>query len=140
MDGGSTGAAGDQGAPDMSAGFANVYEDDARAHAYAGLDFPGTYWLAFRDLPAILARHATGRRALDFGCGAGRSTRSWYRPIVISISFCSPARITRTRTRLPTGAVDTRRCRSRGGSSSPPRVTPGSCGPGRSARRRVLLI
>jgi SAM-dependent methyltransferase len=55
--------------------FSNVYDDAARADAYARLEFPGTYFLAYRDLPAILARHATGRRALDFGCGAGRSTR-----------------------------------------------------------------
>jgi SAM-dependent methyltransferase len=55
--------------------FRNVYEDAARADAYARLEFPGTYYLAFRDLPAILREHATGGRALDFGCGAGRSTR-----------------------------------------------------------------
>jgi SAM-dependent methyltransferase len=53
----------------------NVYDDARRADAYATLDFPGTYWLAFRDLPAIIARHVTGRIAMDFGCGAGRSTR-----------------------------------------------------------------
>lgn len=33
------------------------------------------YHLAFRDLPALLQEHAHGRRALDFGCGTGRSTR-----------------------------------------------------------------
>jgi len=55
--------------------FTNVYDDDLRAAAYAGLGFPGTYYLAFRDLPAIFARHVTGKRALDFGCGTGRSTR-----------------------------------------------------------------
>ena len=53
----------------------NVYNDAQRADAYATLEFPGTYWLAFRDLPAIIARHVTGPVALDFGCGAGRSTR-----------------------------------------------------------------
>ena len=53
----------------------NSYEDARRAEAYAALEFPGTYYLAFRDLPAILATHVHGRRALDFGCGAGRSTR-----------------------------------------------------------------
>ena len=53
----------------------NVYEDSRRAEAYARLEFPGTYFLAYRDLPAILADHVRGRRALDFGCGAGRSTR-----------------------------------------------------------------
>jgi trans-aconitate methyltransferase len=55
--------------------FRNVYDDDARAEAYSRLEFPGTYYLAYRDLPEILARHAAGRRAVDFGCGAGRSTR-----------------------------------------------------------------
>jgi SAM-dependent methyltransferase len=55
--------------------FHNTYEDERRAAAYATLACPGTYYLAFRDLPALLAAHVTGRRALDFGCGAGRSTR-----------------------------------------------------------------
>jgi SAM-dependent methyltransferase len=55
--------------------FTNVYADPARADAYATLDFPGTYYLAFRDLPAILNEHVVDRTALDFGCGAGRSTR-----------------------------------------------------------------
>ncbi len=55
--------------------FANVYEDPAFAASYAQLDFPGTYLLAFRDLPDIVRRQVRGRRALDFGCGAGRSSR-----------------------------------------------------------------
>lgn len=55
--------------------FSNVYADTQRAAAYAKLEFPGTYYLAYRDLPAIIDEHVTGRRALDFGCGAGRSTR-----------------------------------------------------------------
>ncbi|MEX1184034.1 MAG: class I SAM-dependent methyltransferase [Gemmatimonadota bacterium] len=59
----------------MSAGFDNVYSDDTRASAYAELAFPGTYYLAFRDVPQLLARHVCGGSALDFGCGAGRSTR-----------------------------------------------------------------
>jgi SAM-dependent methyltransferase len=59
----------------MTAEFSNVYDDRARAEAYAALEFPGTYSLAYRDLPAIIGRHIHGRRALDFGCGAGRSTR-----------------------------------------------------------------
>jgi SAM-dependent methyltransferase len=59
----------------MADPFTNVYDDDARARAYAGLEFPGTYYLAFRDLPGLLQRHVTGRSALDFGCGAGRSSR-----------------------------------------------------------------
>ena len=55
--------------------FTNCYEDAARAEAYAQLEFANTYFLAYRDLPAILREHATGKRAIDFGCGAGRSTR-----------------------------------------------------------------
>src|ERR1700745_397491 len=55
--------------------FQNVYEDADRARAYAELEFPGTYFLAFRDLPGLLRKHVSGRRALDFGCGTGRSTR-----------------------------------------------------------------
>jgi SAM-dependent methyltransferase len=55
--------------------FSNVYDDARRAEAYATLEFPGTYYLAYRDLPAIIDKHVAGREALDFGCGAGRSTR-----------------------------------------------------------------
>ena len=55
--------------------FANCYEDVARAQAYATLEFKNTYHLAYRDIPAILAAHVRGRKSLDFGCGAGRSTR-----------------------------------------------------------------
>jgi SAM-dependent methyltransferase len=53
----------------------NCYADAARASAYAELEFPGTYYLAYRDLPALIDQHVVGTRALDFGCGSGRSTR-----------------------------------------------------------------
>lgn len=59
----------------MTETFSNVYDDAERARAYADLEFPGTYYLAFRDLPALLRRHVRGTRAVDFGCGTGRSTR-----------------------------------------------------------------
>jgi SAM-dependent methyltransferase len=59
----------------MTAEFSNVYDDETRADAYAKLEFPGTYYLAYRDLPAIIAEHVQGRNAIDFGCGTGRSTR-----------------------------------------------------------------
>ncbi|MGK2963837.1 MAG: class I SAM-dependent methyltransferase [Gemmatimonadaceae bacterium] len=55
--------------------FQNVYDDEERARAYADLEFPGTYYLAFRDIPQLLTKHVSGKCALDFGCGAGRSTR-----------------------------------------------------------------
>jgi len=53
----------------------NSYEDAKRAEAYAKLEFPGTYYLAYRDLPAIIFEHVKGNEAIDFGCGTGRSTR-----------------------------------------------------------------
>jgi SAM-dependent methyltransferase len=59
----------------MSDSFSNVYADLERAEAYAELEFPGTYFLAFRDLPTLIRKHVPGRIALDFGCGTGRSTR-----------------------------------------------------------------
>jgi SAM-dependent methyltransferase len=59
----------------LDAQFSNIYDDKQRADAYAKLEFPGTYYLAYRDLPAILGEHVRGKRALDFGCGTGRSTR-----------------------------------------------------------------
>lgn len=55
--------------------FTNVYDDAERAEAYARLEFPGTYYLAYRDLPEIISKHVKGRQAIDFGCGTGRSTR-----------------------------------------------------------------
>ncbi|MCP4148557.1 MAG: class I SAM-dependent methyltransferase [bacterium] len=53
----------------------NSYEDTKMADAYAKLRFPGTYYLAFRDLAEIISQHSKGKSAIDFGCGAGRSTR-----------------------------------------------------------------
>jgi len=55
--------------------FENVYEDDRRAEAYARMEFPGTYYLAYRDIPEIIGEYTTGTEAIDFGCGTGRSTR-----------------------------------------------------------------
>jgi len=59
----------------MNGTFGNVYEHWEWARAYATLEFPGTYYLGFRDLPALIRRYDHGSRALDFGCGTGRSTR-----------------------------------------------------------------
>jgi len=55
--------------------FLNCYQDAARADAYATLSFKNTYYLAYRDLPAIIQQQVKGFKAVDFGCGTGRSTR-----------------------------------------------------------------
>ena len=55
--------------------FRNCYQDATRADAYATLEFKNTYYLAYRDLPEIIQQHVRGTKALDFGCGTGRSTR-----------------------------------------------------------------
>lgn len=60
---------------DPGTNFVNCYEDASRSNAYATLEFANTYYLAYRDLSAVISQHVTGKRALDFGCGAGRSTR-----------------------------------------------------------------
>jgi len=57
------------------AGFVNCYADTERAEAYSKLEFARTYYLAYRDLPAIFHDHVQGKAAVDFGCGTGRSTR-----------------------------------------------------------------
>jgi len=55
--------------------FSNVYAEADYASDYSRLEWTGTYHLIHRDLPGILRSHVSGLRALDFGCGTGRSTR-----------------------------------------------------------------
>ncbi|HSH00036.1 MAG TPA: class I SAM-dependent methyltransferase, partial [candidate division Zixibacteria bacterium] len=55
--------------------FSNTYEDNNRAAAYDQLEWGGTYLLVFNWLTETLRHRTPGTRALDFGCGTGRSTR-----------------------------------------------------------------
>jgi ubiquinone/menaquinone biosynthesis C-methylase UbiE len=55
--------------------FENSWGNEVRSGSYAKLEFPNTYHLAYRDLPEIIANHVQGSKALDFGCGTGRSAR-----------------------------------------------------------------
>lgn len=55
--------------------FKNSWGNQTRAESYSKLEFPNTYYLAYRDLPEIIAKHVSGNKAIDFGCGTGRSSR-----------------------------------------------------------------
>jgi len=55
--------------------FENSWCNQQRAESYSKLEFPNTYFLAYRDLPGIIKQYVTGNHAIDFGCGSGRSTR-----------------------------------------------------------------
>jgi SAM-dependent methyltransferase len=55
--------------------FSNTYEDAKYAEAYAKLEFQNTYYLAYRDIPELIFEQVKGGKAIDFGCGTGRSTR-----------------------------------------------------------------
>lgn len=52
------------------------YQKNAELYAklYADLNIDGTIYLAYRDLPSFLNKHVKGKRAVDYGCGAGKST------------------------------------------------------------------
>lgn len=82
----------------------NPYIDADLATFYAGLGYEGTYQLAVRDLPDVVARRVAGRTALDFACGAGRSTR-----FLKSLGFdvigvdISPSMLTEAKRRDPAG-------------------------------------
>lgn len=45
------------------------------AESYSKLEIKDTYYLAYRDIPNLIKRYVVGNKALDFGCGSGRSTR-----------------------------------------------------------------
>jgi SAM-dependent methyltransferase len=55
--------------------FENSWDNNTRAESYSRLEFPNTYYLAYRDLPKIISKHVIGNKAIDFGCGTGRSSR-----------------------------------------------------------------
>ena len=59
----------------MQRKFENSWGNLVRADSYSKLEFPNTYYIAYRDLPEIISKHVTGKLAIDFGCGTGRSTR-----------------------------------------------------------------
>jgi ubiquinone/menaquinone biosynthesis C-methylase UbiE len=49
-------------------------KDLEMAKGYALAEFENTYYLGYRDLPLILKKFVRGKKAIDYGCGTGRST------------------------------------------------------------------
>lgn len=45
------------------------------AKEYSELGIKDTFYLGYRDIPILVKRYVKGKKALDFGCGSGRSTR-----------------------------------------------------------------
>jgi len=53
-----------------------THDYEKHAGDYAELGIEGTQVLAFRDIPELIREYgASAKTALDYGCGAGRSTR-----------------------------------------------------------------
>lgn len=53
-----------------------THDYEKHAGEYAELGMEGTQYLAFRDIPMLIREYAGSiASALDYGCGAGRSTR-----------------------------------------------------------------
>jgi ubiquinone/menaquinone biosynthesis C-methylase UbiE len=49
-------------------------QENAKKYAKFGIE--GTSWLSFRDVPFYVKKYVKGKKTLDLGCGAGRST--WF--------------------------------------------------------------
>lgn len=69
-----------------------THDYETQAGAFAGLEMQGTQYLAFRDIPMLLREHAGSvSSVLDYGCGAGRSTRFLKRlgfdPVGVDVSL-----------------------------------------------------
>jgi SAM-dependent methyltransferase len=56
-----------------SATSLNETPENAKKYRLSGIE--GTYYLGYRDIPALLKKYAPGKKAVDYGCGTGRSTR-----------------------------------------------------------------
>ncbi len=51
------------------------HDYDKHAPEYTQFGIEGTPYLGFRDIPELLQKYGNEKKALDYGCGAGRSTR-----------------------------------------------------------------
>lgn len=57
-----------------SIAYKNNYSKET-ALKYSNFEIQGTSWLSFRDVPQFVKCYTKGKKTLDLGCGAGRSTR-----------------------------------------------------------------
>ncbi len=80
---------------------------ETKSADYARHDIGGTVLLAYRDIPDLIKAHGRpdlGRKAFDFGCGAGKSSR-----FLASLGFdvtgvdISPSQLAHARKTDPTG-------------------------------------
>lgn len=55
--------------------FNELNHSDETVSNYSKFGIEGTSLLAFRDVPSLINKYVNGKKALDYGCGAGRSTR-----------------------------------------------------------------
>lgn len=55
--------------------FSSTHDYQQFSEQYSKLRIEGTYYLAFEPLGELIERYGLKGRSLDFGCGAGRSTR-----------------------------------------------------------------
>ena len=51
-----------------------THDYEKYSHNYDNLGIINSYYIAFRDLPNLLSEYVAGSRAVDYGCGTGRST------------------------------------------------------------------
>ncbi len=52
-----------------------INDQQENVSKYAKFEIEGTSWLSFRDVPQLIQKYVKGTKTLDYGCGAGRSTR-----------------------------------------------------------------
>ena len=55
--------------------FSSTHDYQQFSEQYSKLRIEGTYYLAFEPIGELIERYGLKGRSLDFGCGAGRSTR-----------------------------------------------------------------
>ena len=53
----------------------DINNSEDNVENYSKMRLEGSSWLSFRDVPALATKYVHGKKTLDYGCGAGRSTQ-----------------------------------------------------------------